>query len=53
MATEGVNSELQSETKATDSAEVHVNKEVDLVAYYEEAAGRSVVNPEYNHWSLF
>ncbi|OAX35580.1 MFS general substrate transporter [Rhizopogon vinicolor AM-OR11-026] len=29
------------------SVEVGVSKEVDLIAYYEEAAGRLVVDPEY------
>ncbi|OJA10123.1 hypothetical protein AZE42_11554 [Rhizopogon vesiculosus] len=46
MASEDVSSELQAEKKADDFVEVDVTKEVDLVDYYEEAAGRLVVDPE-------
>ncbi|OJA17473.1 hypothetical protein AZE42_03918 [Rhizopogon vesiculosus] len=47
MASEDrLSSELQAEKKADDFLEVDVTKEVDLVAYYEEAAGRLVVDPE-------
>jgi len=49
MATEDVSSEQQSEKKTNDFVDIDVTqaKEVDLVAYYEEAAGRLVVDPEY------
>jgi hypothetical protein len=49
MATEDVSSEQQSEKKANDFVDIDVTqvKEVDLVAYYEEAAGRLVVDPGY------
>ncbi|KAG2034018.1 major facilitator superfamily domain-containing protein [Suillus americanus] len=47
MALENVDSQQQqSETKADDSVEVDVTDEVDFVAYYEQATGRLVVDPE-------
>ncbi|KAG1906099.1 MFS general substrate transporter [Suillus fuscotomentosus] len=47
MALEDVRSQqLQSETKADDSLKVDVTDEVDFVAYYEQATGRLVVDPE-------
>lgn len=48
MATEDLSSQ-QSEKKANDFVDIDVTqtKEVDLVAYYEEAAGRLVVDPKY------
>jgi hypothetical protein len=48
MALEDVSSEqLQPEMKADDSIDVDVADEVDFVTYYEQAAGRLVVDPEY------
>jgi hypothetical protein len=46
MATDDVSSERQSEKKVDDYVDIDVTKEVDLVAYYEEAAGRLVVYPK-------
>ncbi|KAJ8584493.1 hypothetical protein M405DRAFT_936593, partial [Rhizopogon salebrosus TDB-379] len=46
MATDDVSSERQSEKKVDDYVDIDVTKEVDLVAYYEEAAGRLVVDPK-------
>jgi hypothetical protein len=48
MALEDVDSQQQQlETKADDSVDVDVTDEVDFVAYYEQATGRLVVDPEY------
>ncbi|KAG1744215.1 hypothetical protein EDB19DRAFT_1906779 [Suillus lakei] len=47
MAPEDVDSQRpQSETKADGSLEVEVTDEVDFIAYYEQATGRLVVDPE-------
>lgn len=44
---EYVSSDRQSEAKADVFVGSDITKEVDLVAYYEEAAGRLVVDPQY------